>query len=115
MLSGSMTVKDPLKSILKFDIKDRSDKAAKFGRLPFSLKNTTDGGLSFAYLKIAERKSIISSTFSLQTGIPLLYQTVLKFVDKSFKIISDIKETIKFNNKNMIMDFFTFIVIIHFS
>jgi hypothetical protein len=52
MLFASITVNAPDNMILGFASKEISDKAANSGLFPFSLKNTTGGGLSFAYLKI---------------------------------------------------------------
>ena len=52
MLLGSITVNAPDNVISLFESKDISDEAANSGVFPFSLKNTTAGGLSFAYLKI---------------------------------------------------------------
>ena len=53
MLLASITVKAPDNTIPGFANNEMSDEAANSGLFPFSLKNTTAGGLSFAYLKIS--------------------------------------------------------------
>ena len=48
-----MTVNDSDNDISELSSKDINDKPANSGTIPFSLKNTTDGGSSFEYLKIS--------------------------------------------------------------
>ena len=53
MLFSSITVNGPESEILEFASKERREEEANSGLFPFSLKKTTEGGLSFAYLKIS--------------------------------------------------------------